>query len=1066
MSPRFRYGKTPFMIFLLILSFFGTILVAKVDAQDTTVSFDPPVLVDTSLLPGSFYTLNVTVANVVDLYSWEVEIRFDYTFFSLSLDRVDEGPFLKKDGGTTTFYESMPSVSRLYMNCTLNPPATAGVNGNGTLASVRFLILKRGYTDPYFRSTYPRLYDRNKSSISFTLATPRAAFRNTETMFIEPLTIEKNPSSNFAVNVTVANVTNVYGWGFILEWKVGLISFMNAVEGPFLKTGGSTSFQSAPTGGSSVMIGCTLLGYPPAVTPVNGSGILATVNLQVVDTGNCSLDLVNTKLQCYNFTKEDVDDVFPTSQGSYFHTTRPVAGFSWTPTNPAIGETVAFNATSCYDPDQSYKGQIGNGIVSYHWDFGDDTQITESDPFVSHTYSEYTIYSVKLNVTDDDGEWWESAKSLTIVTRDVAVIRIVSSHAVAMQGTIVQVNATVINNGDIAEEFNVTAYYDTNLIGKQSASVGSLKQKNMTFEWDTNGVPLGSYTLKAIADIVSPYEANITNNEFTDGSVTISTMNIIVRQVVIGGVTFSYVIESNSTVGNVAFTQATKEISFSATISQGTAVYFNVTIPMRLLNASSPDAWIVKFDGSGISIPTPTSNGTHYFVYATFDYNISNVQIIGTSVATAPIASFTSESQAYTHEVVTFDATASDDPDGTIVDYYWDFGDGTNATETDPVTTHVYAVGGQTYTVTLNVTDNQGLKTGTSRSLLISWFTNVTVLSIIPSPSTLNSGEQVQISVTVKNDARSDKPQTFNVTVYYGNQTVQGNLLGEQTVSNLAPGSSSTLEFVWNTAGIPAGTTYTLKALATVLGESAPQDNTLVGGQVTIEKLSTSVSVSASPTQITIGDNVLIDGAVTPPVAEARIMLQYRTVGETEWRKLAAATTSSEGDFLYIWKPSAVNSYEVYAIRFADDFYDESESSIISISVSKIVSSLSIDLSQASIPIGNTVTISGSISPARENINVTVQYRIGEGTWNTVQVVSTNAQGTYAILWTPKDPGTYELKASWLGDETTSDAESSVKTLSVNTPISSDLWGYILLAGLVIVGAAIALYLLKFRKRR
>jgi hypothetical protein len=1064
-SPRFRYGKTPFMIFLLILSFFGTTVVVRVDAQ-TTVSFDPPVLVDTSLLPGAFFTLNVTVANIVDLYSWEVEIRFDYTFFSLSLDRVDEGPFLK-GGGTTTFYEAMPSVSRVYMNCTLDPPATAGVDGSGTLASVRFLILKRGYTDPYFRNTYPRLYDRNKSPITFTLATPRAGFRNTETMFIEPLTIEKNPGNNFAVNVTVANVTNVYGWGVVLEWKVGLMSFMNAVEGPFLKTGGSTSFPTPSVGASSVMVGCTLLGFPPAVTPVNGSGVLATVNLQVVDTGNCSLNLVSgTKLECFNFTKGGIDTVFPTSQGSYFHTTRPVADFSWAPKDPALGETVTFNATNSYDPDQSYKGQTGNGIVSYHWDFGDDTQITESDPFASHTYSEYTVYAVKLNVTDDDGEWWESAKSLTIVTRDVAVIRIISSHDVAMPGTIVQVNATVANIGDVAEEFNVTAYYDTNLIGKQSVSLGSLKEKIVTFEWNTTGVPLGSYTLKAIADIVSPYEANITNNEFIDGSVTISTLNRIVRQVVIGGVTFYYVVESNSTVDNVAFKQATKEISFSATISEGTAGFFNVTIPMMLLNASSPDAWVVKFDGSSISIPTPTSNGTHYFVYATFDYNISNVQIIGTSVATAPIASFTSELQAYTHQVVTFDATASDDPDGTIVDYYWDFGDGTNATETDPVTTHVYAVGGQTYTVTLNVTDNQGLRTGASRNLLISWFTNVTVLSIIPSPSTLKSGEEVQISVTVRNDARSDKSQTFDVTVYYGNQTVQGNLLGVQTVSNLAPGSSSTLEFVWNTTGIPADITYTLKALATVLGESAPQDNTLVGGQVTIEKLITSVSVSASSTQVTIGDNVWIDGVVTPHAVGAKIMFQFRTVGETEWRKLAMATTFGEGEFLYIWKPSAVNSYEVYAIRFADDIYEESESSIISISVSKIVSSLSMDLSQDSIPIGNAVTISGSISPVRENISVTVQYRIGEGTWNTIQAVSTNAQGTYAFLWTPQDPGTYELKASWLGDETTLDAESSVETLSVKAPISSDLWGYILLAGLVIVGVAIAVYMFKFRKRK
>jgi hypothetical protein len=52
---------------------------------------------------------------------------------------------------------------------------------------------------------------------------------------------------------------------------------------------------------------------------------------------------------------------------------------------------------------------------------------------------------------------------------------------------------------------------------------------------------------------------------------------------------------------------------------------------------------------------------------------------------------------------VQFDGTGSVDPDGTIVLYEWDFGDGN--TGTGPMPTHTYAVGG-TYNVTLCVTDN------------------------------------------------------------------------------------------------------------------------------------------------------------------------------------------------------------------------------------------------------------------------------------------------------------------------------------------------------------------------
>ena len=59
-------------------------------------------------------------------------------------------------------------------------------------------------------------------------------------------------------------------------------------------------------------------------------------------------------------------------------------------------------------------------------------------------------------------------------------------------------------------------------------------------------------------------------------------------------------------------------------------------------------------------------------------------------------------------QIVTFDAAASLDNDGTIIAYAWDFGDG--GTAAGPVVTHTYAKSG-TYPVTLSVTDNSTTST-------------------------------------------------------------------------------------------------------------------------------------------------------------------------------------------------------------------------------------------------------------------------------------------------------------------------------------------------------------------
>ncbi len=83
-----------------------------------------------------------------------------------------------------------------------------------------------------------------------------------------------------------------------------------------------------------------------------------------------------------------------------------------------------------------------------------------------------------------------------------------------------------------------------------------------------------------------------------------------------------------------------------------------------------------------------------------------------------PIATFTySPQNPVVGEPITFDATASNDPDGTIDKYKWDFGDET--TDEGVTTTHTYTSPAN-YTVTLTIKDNQGLTQKTETILTVS----------------------------------------------------------------------------------------------------------------------------------------------------------------------------------------------------------------------------------------------------------------------------------------------------------------------------------------------------------
>jgi len=199
-----------------------------------------------------------------------------------------------------------------------------------------------------------------------------------------------------------------------------------------------------------------------------------------------------------------------------------------------------------------------------------------------------------------------------------------------------------------------------------------------------------------------------------------------------------------------------------------------------------------------------------------------------TTVSTVPTASFTySPTKPDINEEVLFNASASVDPDGYIVGYFWDFGDDATANETASHVYHNYTAGG-TYSVTLTVTDDTGGNNSLTKSVAVRYTHDIMVISVSESPTTAAAGDNVTITVEIEN-VGAEPESGFDVDVYYDNT-----LAATQTVTTLASDETRTLTFSWDTAGVADGTYRTKAVAGPVTGETHTDDNTELGGTVTV----------------------------------------------------------------------------------------------------------------------------------------------------------------------------------------------------------------------------------------
>ena len=340
----------------------------------------------------------------------------------------------------------------------------------------------------------------------------------------------------------------------------------------------------------------------------------------------------------------------------------PVAKFSESAETVYTEESITFNASESCDPDGT--------IVSYYWDFGDDTNAT--GVVVEHAYSDNGNYLVTLTVTDDDGAT-ATATAAKCILNSPPVANFTESAETVYTSEVITFNASSSHDHDGTI---ISYFWD---FGDETTVTGAIV--------DHAYVEDGVYTVTL----------TVTDDDGTSSS-TSATKTVLNRPPV------------------ASFTES------ATTVLTGEVIRFDAS------SSEDSDGSIIGYlwdfgDGTtavGVKVNHAYEDDDVYTVTLTViddDGAIASTSTTKTVLNRLPVASFTENATVVKKdEVIHFDASESYDPDGNIVSYFWDFGDETNATGV--TVDHAYAEDGN-YTVILTVTDDDEASSSMSDTKIV-----------------------------------------------------------------------------------------------------------------------------------------------------------------------------------------------------------------------------------------------------------------------------------------------------------------------------------------------------------
>jgi len=429
-----------------------------------------------------------------------------------------------------------------------------------------------------------------------------------------------------------------------------------------------------------------------------------------------------------------------------------------------IGTPIQFDGTGSYDPDGT--------IVAYAWEFGDGA--TGTGPAPTHTYANAGAYSVQLSVVDNVGHVSTCQTGASVTMSNEPPICAAGGPYVGVVGASILFDgsASYDPDGTIASyawQFGDGATGSGVRPGHVYSSPGTYPVElcvtddrgarsccNSTAIINPSGAPLTPVIGVRPTELdfgnctpvggTSDYMIQVRNDVFDPQSI----LHLTAADV--AGTAFSLAAgpplpidirgDGSEVTFTVRFTAVGGQSTGTTTFTAPGAVNTPLAVPLSgrgnsppLCDAGDPYAGItgtaLRFDGTasqdpegfvlsygwdfgdggqGVG-PTPehvyTMHGTFIVALRVIDDCAIFADCTSTAIVrAAPVCDAGGPYLGFPGQPVQFDGTGSHDPDGVIVVYAWDFGDG--ASGSGPTPTHTYLSGGPFF-VTLAVTDDDTL---------------------------------------------------------------------------------------------------------------------------------------------------------------------------------------------------------------------------------------------------------------------------------------------------------------------------------------------------------------------